>query len=189
MKCYISFSVCFQWFRPPSSFWFWTLAAAETRRKGIYDMWDHPIHGWDFGFRFSLGEKCHLWLFELHFVCFIFQHWSPTCVSLPLDSVNPVTNVMHLWCNLYGVFLLHCAAFYVFVILPFHFLSYDGSLSWSLFSRSVWTAPEVLSGGPYNHAADWWSFGIMLFSLVTGEVTTYKPNILIAQLLVIGVCV
>ncbi|XP_054868489.1 ribosomal protein S6 kinase-related protein isoform X1 [Amphiprion ocellaris] len=30
-------------------------------------------------------------------------------------------------------------------------------------------APEVLSGGPYSHAADWWSLGIMLFSLVTGE--------------------
>uniref|UniRef100_A0A665TZC1 Protein kinase domain-containing protein n=1 Tax=Echeneis naucrates TaxID=173247 RepID=A0A665TZC1_ECHNA len=30
-------------------------------------------------------------------------------------------------------------------------------------------APEVLSGGPYNHAADWWSLGILLFSLVTGK--------------------
>uniref|UniRef100_A0A3Q1EEQ0 Ribosomal protein S6 kinase related a n=1 Tax=Acanthochromis polyacanthus TaxID=80966 RepID=A0A3Q1EEQ0_9TELE len=29
--------------------------------------------------------------------------------------------------------------------------------------------PEVLSGGPYSHAADWWSLGVMLFSLVTGE--------------------
>lgn len=39
-----------------------------------------------------------------------------------------------------------------------------------VFPRFVSTAPEVLSGGPYNHAADWWSLGIMLFSLVTGEV-------------------
>uniref|UniRef100_A0A4W5PG38 Protein kinase domain-containing protein n=1 Tax=Hucho hucho TaxID=62062 RepID=A0A4W5PG38_9TELE len=30
-------------------------------------------------------------------------------------------------------------------------------------------APEVLSGGPYSHAADWWSLGILLFSLVTGK--------------------
>ncbi|XP_014834951.1 PREDICTED: ribosomal protein S6 kinase alpha-6-like [Poecilia mexicana] len=30
-------------------------------------------------------------------------------------------------------------------------------------------APEVLSGGPYSHAADWWSLGVLLFSLVTGE--------------------
>lgn len=32
-------------------------------------------------------------------------------------------------------------------------------------------APEVLSGGPYNHAADWWSLGILLFSLATGKVS------------------
>ncbi|KAM4795263.1 ribosomal protein S6 kinase-related protein isoform 3-T3 [Rhinophrynus dorsalis] len=30
-------------------------------------------------------------------------------------------------------------------------------------------APEVLSGGPYSHAADWWSLGVLLFALVTGE--------------------
>lgn len=39
-----------------------------------------------------------------------------------------------------------------------------------------WAAPEVLSGGPYNHAADWWSLGIMLFSLVSGEVRTLKET-------------
>lgn len=32
------------------------------------------------------------------------------------------------------------------------------------------TAPEVLSGGPYNHTADWWSLGVLLFSLATGKV-------------------
>lgn len=37
------------------------------------------------------------------------------------------------------------------------------------------TAPEVLSGGPYSHAADWWSLGITLLSLVTGKVTTHLP--------------
>ncbi|XP_053068829.1 ribosomal protein S6 kinase-related protein isoform X3 [Acinonyx jubatus] len=30
-------------------------------------------------------------------------------------------------------------------------------------------APEVLSGGPYNHAADWWSLGVLLFCLATGK--------------------
>ncbi|XP_058600829.1 ribosomal protein S6 kinase-related protein isoform X2 [Onychostoma macrolepis] len=29
-------------------------------------------------------------------------------------------------------------------------------------------APEVLSGGPYSHAADWWSLGILLYALATG---------------------
>ncbi|XP_040472009.1 ribosomal protein S6 kinase-related protein isoform X5 [Falco naumanni] len=30
-------------------------------------------------------------------------------------------------------------------------------------------APEVLSGGPYSHAADWWSLGVLLFALASGE--------------------
>ncbi|XP_056904686.1 ribosomal protein S6 kinase-related protein isoform X2 [Takifugu flavidus] len=31
------------------------------------------------------------------------------------------------------------------------------------------SSPEVLSGGPYSHAADWWSLGILMFALVTGK--------------------
>ncbi|XP_067864627.1 ribosomal protein S6 kinase-related protein-like isoform X2 [Heptranchias perlo] len=30
-------------------------------------------------------------------------------------------------------------------------------------------APEVLGGRPYNHSADWWSLGILLYALVTGK--------------------
>ncbi|XP_025903711.1 uncharacterized serine/threonine-protein kinase SgK494 [Nothoprocta perdicaria] len=30
-------------------------------------------------------------------------------------------------------------------------------------------APEVLSGGPYGHAADWWSLGVLLFALASGK--------------------
>lgn len=41
-----------------------------------------------------------------------------------------------------------------------------------IFKKSVSSAPEVLSGGPYNHAADWWSLGILLFALATGKVRT-----------------
>lgn len=37
-----------------------------------------------------------------------------------------------------------------------------------------------MSGGPYNHAADWWSLGIMLFSLATGKVKTLKLTISLA---------
>lgn len=50
--------------------------------------------------------------------------------------------------------------------------------SWmSYFSCWVWAAPEVLSGGPYSHAADWWSLGILLFALVTGKVRSHKLHI------------
>lgn len=41
-----------------------------------------------------------------------------------------------------------------------------------ILKKSVSSAPEVLSGGPYNHAADWWSLGILLFALATGKVRT-----------------
>ncbi|XP_029302371.1 ribosomal protein S6 kinase-related protein [Cottoperca gobio] len=44
-----------------------------------------------------------------------------------------------------------------------------GGKAFTICGTIQYMAPEVLSGGPYNHAADWWSFGIMLFSLVTGE--------------------
>lgn len=39
-------------------------------------------------------------------------------------------------------------------------------------SPTLPTAPEVLSGGPYSHAADWWSLGVLLFALASGEVRT-----------------
>ncbi|XP_042342447.1 ribosomal protein S6 kinase-related protein [Plectropomus leopardus] len=44
-----------------------------------------------------------------------------------------------------------------------------GGRAFTICGTILYMAPEVLSGGPYNHAADWWSLGIMLFSLVTGE--------------------
>ncbi|KAJ7405897.1 hypothetical protein BTVI_67494 [Pitangus sulphuratus] len=36
-------------------------------------------------------------------------------------------------------------------------------------------APEVLSGGPYSHAADWWSLGVLLFALASGELLCHNP--------------
>uniref|UniRef100_A0A3P8SN14 Ribosomal protein S6 kinase related n=1 Tax=Amphiprion percula TaxID=161767 RepID=A0A3P8SN14_AMPPE len=44
-----------------------------------------------------------------------------------------------------------------------------GGRAFTICGTIQYMAPEVLSGGPYSHAADWWSLGIMLFSLVTGE--------------------
>lgn len=49
------------------------------------------------------------------------------------------------------------------------------------FSCLVRAAPEVLSGGPYSHAADWWSLGILLFALVTGKVRSHKTLHLFIQ--------
>ncbi|CAL8304678.1 unnamed protein product [Gadus morhua 'NCC'] len=44
-----------------------------------------------------------------------------------------------------------------------------GGRAFTICGTIQYMAPEVLSGGPYNHAADWWSLGILLFSLVTGR--------------------
>ncbi|KAG7484804.1 hypothetical protein MATL_G00054210 [Megalops atlanticus] len=44
-----------------------------------------------------------------------------------------------------------------------------GGRAFTICGTIQYMAPEVLSGGPYNHAADWWSLGIMLFALATGE--------------------
>ncbi|XP_034034271.1 ribosomal protein S6 kinase-related protein [Thalassophryne amazonica] len=44
-----------------------------------------------------------------------------------------------------------------------------GGRAFTICGTIQYMAPEVLSGGPYNHAADWWSLGILLFSLVNGK--------------------
>uniref|UniRef100_A0A672T7Q7 Uncharacterized serine/threonine-protein kinase SgK494-like n=1 Tax=Sinocyclocheilus grahami TaxID=75366 RepID=A0A672T7Q7_SINGR len=44
-----------------------------------------------------------------------------------------------------------------------------GGTAFTICGTIQYMAPEVLSGGPYNHAADWWSLGILLFALATGK--------------------
>uniref|UniRef100_UPI003F5D553C uncharacterized protein LOC101883587 isoform 1 n=1 Tax=Danio rerio TaxID=7955 RepID=UPI003F5D553C len=44
-----------------------------------------------------------------------------------------------------------------------------GERAFTICGTIQYMAPEVLSGGPYSHAADWWSLGILLYALATGE--------------------
>ncbi len=55
-----------------------------------------------------------------------------------------------------------------------------------ILKKSVSSAPEVLSGGPYNHAADWWSLGILLFALATGKVRTNAQTCIFAPNCALG---
>ena len=34
----------------------------------------------------------------------------------------------------------------------------------------VFSAPEVLTVYPYDHAADWWSVGILMYTMLLGKV-------------------
>ena len=36
---------------------------------------------------------------------------------------------------------------------------------------SHFVAPEILNGEKYTHAVDWWSLGIVMFTLLSGKVT------------------
>ncbi|XP_028824463.1 ribosomal protein S6 kinase-related protein-like [Denticeps clupeoides] len=44
-----------------------------------------------------------------------------------------------------------------------------GGRAFTICGTIQYMAPEVLGGGPYSHAADWWSLGILLFALATGK--------------------
>ncbi|XP_017345693.1 ribosomal protein S6 kinase-related protein isoform X2 [Ictalurus punctatus] len=44
-----------------------------------------------------------------------------------------------------------------------------GEKAFTICGTIQYMAPEVLTGGPYSHAADWWSLGILLYTLAAGE--------------------
>jgi len=41
---------------------------------------------------------------------------------------------------------------------------------------AAYIAPELLRGKPYGRAADWWSFGILLYEMIAGKPPYYHRN-------------
>ena len=139
---YTYITCVWSWFRSPSFVWFWTVTSSVTWRKSIYNMWDNPIHGWDV-YVYS-HKMCIIIIYCQITVCVLklpLLHLSPSCVLLPLDSVDPVMNSVHLRYSLHATalasltkalppktfiflgsfvlqFLMHA-----FVIFPLYFLS------------------------------------------------------------------
>ncbi|XP_053561203.1 ribosomal protein S6 kinase-related protein [Bombina bombina] len=58
-----------------------------------------------------------------------------------------------------------------------------GERAYTICGTLHYMAPEVLSGGPYSHSADWWSLGVLLFALSTGEfpVASEKDHVSMLQ--------
>lgn len=44
-----------------------------------------------------------------------------------------------------------------------------GERAYTICGTLQYMAPEVLSGGPYSHSTDWFSFGVLLFALAAGQ--------------------
>lgn len=103
------------------------------------------------------------WLTTVDPFCVLRLRW-PTSAAVPQIRVL----LFPLWKKTSHPFFHHlCTKNLLFSVIT----------SWALyFSCLVWAAPEVLSGGPYSHAADWWSLGILLFALVTGKVRSLNST-------------
>lgn len=57
------------------------------------------------------------------------------------------------------------------------FLKSDALLLTSIKGTPLYMAPELMKETPYNHQADLWSLGVILFELYTGAPPFYTKSI------------
>ena len=49
-------------------------------------------------------------------------------------------------------------------------------MTYTLCGTPDYIAPEVVATKPYNKSVDWWSFGILIFEMLTGYTPFYDPT-------------
>ena len=40
------------------------------------------------------------------------------------------------------------------------------------------TAPEILNGKPYSYEVDWWSLGVVMYTLLVGKVAAAEDSVI-----------
>lgn len=61
-------------------------------------------------------------------------------------------------------------------LTDFGFAKEVNDVTYTLCGTPDYIAPEVVATKPYNKSVDWWSFGILIFEMVTGYTPFYDPT-------------
>ncbi|CCD22254.1 cAMP-dependent protein kinase catalytic subunit TPK3 NDAI_0A00960 [Naumovozyma dairenensis CBS 421] len=61
-------------------------------------------------------------------------------------------------------------------ITDFGFAKYVPDVTYTLCGTPDYIAPEVVSSKPYNKSVDWWSFGILIYEMLSGRTPFYDRS-------------
>ena len=61
-------------------------------------------------------------------------------------------------------------------LTDFGFAKEVQDVTYTLCGTPDYIAPEVVATKPYNKSVDWWSFGILIFEMLTGYTPFYDPT-------------
>ncbi|CCK69219.1 cAMP-dependent protein kinase catalytic subunit TPK3 KNAG_0C01060 [Huiozyma naganishii CBS 8797] len=61
-------------------------------------------------------------------------------------------------------------------VTDFGFAKYVPDITYTLCGTPDYIAPEVVNTKPYNKSVDWWSFGILIYEMLSGHTPFYDKN-------------
>ena len=61
-------------------------------------------------------------------------------------------------------------------LTDFGFAKFVPDVTYTLCGTPDYIAPEVINTKPYNKSVDWWSFGILIFEMLSGHTPFYSSN-------------